>query len=178
MMEKLISYRVVSSEHVEAMRIIYNDNLDMLATMPLPVRSYQDQQDWWKENHTKIRGYLYEAANKPGVPIAFLILTNRGRFHTPVFAIGKESWGKGFGIEIIKDYLRIAGTPLAGSQLQSNVAICHLNQKAGWQIVGSVDTPQGKIDLVFHPGMAANATDIESIREEIIHYLKLKHTTK
>lgn len=178
MMGKLISYRAVSPENIEAMRIIYNDNLDMLATVPLPVRAYQDQQDWWKENHTKLRAYLYEDASKPGVPIAFLLLTNRGRFHTPVFAISKENWGNGFGVEIIKDYLRIAGSPLAGSQLQSNLAICHLNQKAGWQIVGSVDTPQGKIDLLFHPGMAANSTDIESIREEIINYLKLKYDTK
>lgn len=177
-MEKLISHRITEPWQVEIMRTIYNDNLDMLATMPIPYRTYEDQQHWWEQNNKLLKAFLYEKADDPGSYIAFLVLTNRGGFYTPIMAIKKEEWGKGFAKEIIPDYIEKADGPLAGSQLQSNGAICHLNKKNGWQIVDKVELPTGAIDLLYHPGINPNVPDKESIYLEIKKYLKNKYKSE
>ena len=174
-MEKLISLRITEPWQVEIMRTIYNDNLDMLATMPIPYRTYEDQQNWWKQNNKILKAFLYKKAESPDSFVAFLVLSDRGGFYTPIMAIKKEEWGKGLAKEIIPDYIEKAGGPLAGSQLQSNGAICHLNKINGWQIVDKIDQPTGAIDLLYHPGINPNVPDREVIYLEIIEYLKNKY---
>lgn len=175
MKKQLIAHIINEAWQVEIMRTIYNDNLDMLATTVIPYRTYEDQQNWWKDNNKIMKAYLYEKAEQPGTYIAFLVLTDRGGFWTPIIAIKKEEWGKGLGKEIIVDYIEKANGPLAGSQLQSNSAICHLNYKNGWQIVGKVNQPSGAIDLLYHPGINHNIPDKELIYFKIIEYLRNKY---
>ena len=136
--KKLRSIEISEPWQVEIMRHIYNDNLDMLSTRPLQANDYYTQQKWWNENKDKLCGYLYEPLDRPGKFVAFLVLTDRGNFDTPIIAIQKEEWGAGYGQEIINDYIEKANRPLAGSQLQSNGAICHINKKVGWQIVENI----------------------------------------
>lgn len=171
----LKSIPIITPEQVEAMRIIYNDNLDMLSTSPIPFRTYQEQQDWWNENKTHLKAFLYVLNDDITDTIAFSVLTNRGRFYTPIIAISKNHWGKGYGKEIIFDYIEKANSPLAGSQLQSNGAICHLNSKIGWQIVGESQQPGGTIDLLYHPGINSLYCNDESIKKEIELFLKEKY---
>lgn len=170
MNQVLNSIRITTPEQVEVMRTIYNDNLDTLATRPIPNRSYEDQQKWWSENSSYIEAYLYEDVNYPNVYIAFLLLSNRGHFKTPMMAIRKEFWGKGYGESIIIDYIEKAKSPIAGSQLQSNGAICHLNKKLGWQIIETVEHHGEKVDLLYHPGVSVK--EDPEIRNEISVYLK------
>lgn len=158
---------------VDIMRQIYNDNLDTLSTTFLPYRTYDEQQSWWDENKDNLDAFLYKES-QDGQYVAFLVLTNRGNFKTPIIAIKKDYWGKGFGKYIIEDYIKKANSPLAGSQLQSNGAICHLNKKIGWEIVGTAEQPNGTIDLLFHPGINKNV-NLQNIREEIINYLNKKY---
>lgn len=171
----LTSIRISTPDQVEKMRIIYNDNLDMLSTSEIPYREFQEQQDWWKENSSILDAYLYEITDNPGEAIAFLVLTNRGRFYTPIIAISKKFWGKGYGKLIINDYIDKANAPLAGSQLKSNEAICHLNSKVGWQIIGQAEQPAGLIDLLYHPGVNADTSKDISIKNEIIEFLNKKY---
>jgi len=167
--------RITSSEHVEILRQIYNENLDMLGTIMLPHRSYEEQQNWWNENKYKLEGYLYECVGISNDSIAFLVLTNKGNFKTPIIAIKKKYWGKGYAKEIISDYIEKANSPLAGSQFQSNGAICHLNKKMGWQIIGQSNQPNGIIDLLYHPGINLDKKDDIFIYNEIVNYLNEKH---
>jgi GNAT superfamily N-acetyltransferase len=171
-MKRLKYFPVETAEHVELMRHIYNDNLDMLSTRPLPRREYQDQQDWWAENRHALKAYLFERVDNPGHPMAFLVLRDRGGFVTPIIAIEKAEWGKGFGREIIQEYIALADGPLAGSQLVSNLSICHLNRQLGWQIVGSRMVPAGEIQLLFHPGVHPRKLDAKTI-QGIAEYLEL-----
>lgn len=173
-MKKLISYEINSQWQVEIMRNIYNDNLDMLATRPIPYRNYEDQQKWWNENKHKLRGFLYEPVSKPCYFVAFLVLTDRGLFDTPIIAIKKEEWGSGYGQEIVNDYITKANRPLAGSQLQSNGAICHINKKVGWQIVGQLEQPFGLVDLLYHPGINQEINNSAEIYEAILNYHNIK----
>ncbi len=170
-MKKLKSTPIAEPWQVEIMRHIYNDNLDMLATRPLEPNDYHAQQDWWNANKSHLRGYLYEPLDRPGKFVAFLVLTDRGSFDTPIVAIQKEEWGGGYGQEIIRDYIEKANRPLAGSQLQSNGAICHINRKVGWQIVGTRTLENGEIvDLLYHPGINPHVENPEGIRETILKY--------
>lgn len=174
-MEKLISHRITELWQVEIMRTIYNDNLDMLATMPIPYRTYEDQQYWWEQNNKILKAFLYEKADNSDSYVAFLVLTDRGGFYTPIMAIKKEEWGKGFAKEIIHDYIEKADGPLAGSQLQSNSAICHLNSKNGWQIIGKANQTTGAIDLLYHPGINPNGSNKEYVYLKIKNYLNDKY---
>lgn len=174
-MRSLKSIQIETVDQVEIMRHIYNDNLDMLATTSIPFRSYEEQQDWWSENKNNLKAYLYEDTQKSGNIIAFSVLTNRGNFYTPIIAIKKNEWGKGYGKEIIADYIEKAEGPLAGTQLQSNLAICHLNKKFGWQIIGHSKQPNGMIDFLYHPGSNPDKKQDNSIYQEIVEYLKNKH---
>ncbi len=169
-MRKLKSIPVINPEDVEIMRHIYNDNLDMLATRPIPYRTFEEQQKWWNENKYKLKAYLYEPLDQPKKFVAFLVLTDRGSFDTPIIAIKKEEWGCGYGQEIVNDYINKANRPLAGSQLQSNKAICHINKKLGWQIVGQRELTNGMIDLLYHPGVNRTFGNEEEVLKEILKY--------
>jgi hypothetical protein len=164
--------QVKTEQQVEAMRHIYNDNLDMLSTKPLPRRDYQGQQDWWRENNKSLTAFLYECTDRKDHPIAFLLLRNRGGFVTPIIAIKKEEWGKGFGTELIKEYIILANGPLAGTQLVSNKSICHLNKKLGWLVLGSRLETFGQIELLFHPGESPKKLT-EKTLQGIAQYLEL-----
>lgn len=179
-MKKLKAIPIIDSWQVEVMRHIYNDNLDSLATKPLPYRNYEEQQQWWTSNKHQIKGFLYEPIEIPDTFIGFLILRDRGGFQTPTIAIRKEYWGNGYGKELVFDYLEKADGPLAGSQLKSNSAICHLNSKAGWQIIGEKVEVNGPVDLLYHPGLK-NSHQIEpEVFASILKYLEmpLTHTPK
>ena len=104
-MNQLKCIKVSTPHHVELMRCIYNDNLDMLSTHPLPFRTYEEQQIWWKEASVYSEAYLYEPYSKPGKYVAFLLLRHRSGFCTPTIAIQKEEWGSKYGQEIVKDYI-------------------------------------------------------------------------
>ena len=172
-MNKLRSYLIEAAWQVELMRNIYNDNLDMLSTHPLPYRDYQEQQDWWSSNKQHLKAYLYEPIEKPGKFVAFLVLRMRDGFCTPTIAIQKEEWGSGYGQEIVRDYIFKADGPIAGSQLQSNKAICHINKKVGWQILGESGEGDKKIDLLFHPGINPNKKCTKRILLNILEYLNI-----
>lgn len=172
-MNKLKSYVVSESWQVELMRYIYNDNLDMLSTKPLPYRNYEEQQQWWNDNKEHLKAYLYEPLSKPGKFIAFLVLRIRNGFYTPTIAIQKEEWGSGFGQEIVNDYIHKANGPLAGTQLQSNPAICHINKKVGWIILGQKEQTNGIVDLLFHPGVNPNQKCSNNTLNSIAEYLEL-----
>lgn len=172
-MNKLKSHQVGEPWQIELMRCIYNENLDMLSTHTLPNRSYVEQQEWWKENNSKLQAFLYEPYDKPGKFVAFLLLRDRNGFTTPTIAIQKEEWGSGYGQEIVKDYIRKANGPIAGSQLQRNKAICHINAKYGWQILGESGEGNKKIDLLYHPGInPENKCDISTFKR-ILEYLDI-----
>lgn len=172
-MNKLHAIEVHEPWHVELMRHIYNDNLDMLSTRPLPYQTYESQQIWWLENRPSLKAYLYEPIDRPGKFVAFLVLRNRGGFHTPIIAIQKEEWGNKYGHEIINDYITKANGPLAGSQLQSNSAICHINKKVGWQILGQSQEDVGIIDLLYHPGANQELQYQKEVIDNVLEYLGL-----
>lgn len=172
--ERLRSIEVHEPWQVELMRLIYNDNLDMLGTRPLPHRTYGEQQVWWNGNRQHLKAFLYEPVDKPGKFVAFLVLRNRGGFSTPIIALQKEEWGSGYGQEIVRDYIRKADGPLAGTQLQSNKAICHINKKVGWQILGQADHGTGPVDLLFHPGVNEEMRATDEIMKRIYEYLGMK----
>jgi len=157
------------------MRELFNENLDMLATVPLKLQTYDEQQEWWSKNKHCIKAYLYESMDCLGTFIAFSMLTDRDGFFTPIIAIHRECWGKGYGMEIISDYIEKANGPLAGSQLESNGAICHMNSKVGWQIVGKVEKQGNVIDLLFHPGVGPSINNQAEILSRIKSYLFCKY---
>lgn len=175
-MNQLKCIKVSTPHHVELMRCIYNDNLDMLSTHPLPFRTYEEQQIWWKEASVYSEAYLYEPYSKPGKYVAFLLLRHRSGFCTPTIAIQKEEWGSKYGQEIVKDYIIKANGPLAGTQLQSNKAICHINKKVGWQILSSTGDGNERIDLLFHPGVNPNNQCSDIVFDEILKYLGITKT--
>jgi hypothetical protein len=174
-MKKLVSHRIFETQQVEIMRTIYNENLDMLATTAIPFRTYEEQQTWWNENKNGLKAFLYEKVDEPGSVIAFSVLTDRGGFYTPIIAITKNEWGKGYGLEIIFDYIEKADGPLAGSQLKSNLAICHMNKKVGWEIIDEIGQDDKVVQLLYHPGAKAEELNEPGIRDKIINYLRLKY---
>lgn len=176
-MNRLRSIGISEPWQVELMRNIYNDNLDMLSTHPLPYQTYESQQQWWSDNREFLQAYLYEPIDRPGKFVAFLVLRDRGGFKTPIIAIQKEEWGNKYGQEIIADYIVKANSPLAGSQLQSNGAICHINKKVGWQIWGQKEEPAGTVDLLYHPGLNTSLHNNKSIINGVLDYLNLDKTT-
>lgn len=171
-MKKLVSHLITECWQVELMRNIYNDNLDMLSTKPLPYRTYEEQQKWWNNNKIHLRAFLYEPLLKPGKYVAFLVLRIRDGFATPTIAIQKEEWGSGYGQEIVCDYIQKANGPLAGTQLQSNSAICHINKKMGWIILGSEEQPTGSVDLLFHPGIISDKVT-KTVFANVLDYLNI-----
>jgi GNAT superfamily N-acetyltransferase len=160
---------------VEVMREIYNQNLDMLATIALPYRSTEEQVQWWKENSQQVRAYLFEPIGKPGEYVGFIALTNRGEFVTPVIAVDNKYWGKGYGSEMQRAYIRLAHKPLAVSQLVSNAAIRHISSKYGSVIVGYADSPNGAIELLYHPGQSKANPGTEHTKAIVTKYLLEKY---
>lgn len=176
-MNKLRCHSVKEPWQIELMRCIYNDNLDMLSTHSLPYRTYEEQQNWWQKNKKYLRAFLYEPIAKPGKFVAFLVLRVREGFCTPTIAIQKEEWGSGYGQEIIHDYIKKADGPIAGTQLQCNGAICHINQKVGWRILGESGEGDKKIDLLFHPGVNPANQCTEEVLVNILRYLEIDPET-
>ena len=176
-MKKLRCLSVIDPLHVELMRCIYNDNLEMLSTHPLPYRTYQEQQEWWNSNKEYMKAYLYEPLDKPGKFVAFLVLRLREGFCTPTIAIQKEEWGSGYGQEIVHDYIEKSGGPIAGSQLQSNKAICHINHKVGWQVLGESGEGDTRIDLLFHPGSNPLKKCSMEVFLKVLKYLEIDPKT-
>ena len=172
-MTNLICTPVSSSFQVERMREIYNSNLDALATHPVPYRSYEEQQQWWEKAKAYSQAYLYSPKNMPDEYVAFMVLRQREGFKTPILAIDKPYWHCGYGKEIIRDYIIKADGPLAGEQLQSNGAICHLNQKMGWQIVGKRQEGSDVSLLLFHPGINSQKVCSSETFINILSYLGL-----
>ena len=175
-MNKLNSVRILDSWQVEVMRQIYNENLDSLATKPLPYRTCAAQQQWWDENKHSLRAFLYEPTDRPSTFVGFLLLRDRGGFCTPIIALRKEEWGKGYGKELINDYLQKSDGPMAGSQLVSNAMICHLNKKAGWRVLGEREEQNGMVQLLFHPGLNQTGSISPSVLASILKYLELDQT--
>lgn len=167
--------RVNTYQKIEVVRHIYNDNLDMLGTIPLPYRSSEEQRTWWKENRDSVRAYLFERIDSPGCYVGFITLTDRGSFVTPILAVDKRYWGCGYGSEMVRAYLKLARKPLAGSQLVSNDAIRYINKKVGWLVVGRAETQSGDIELVYHPGVSSKNSDSKQIQESVIQYLVDKY---
>lgn len=172
-MNKLKCVPIHEAWQVELMRCIYNENLDMLSTHSLPYRTYEEQQRWWVENICQIKAYLYEPFAKPGKFVAFLVLRIRKGFCTPTIAIQKEEWGSGYGQEIVHDYIKRADGPIAGTQLQCNKAICHINEKVGWQILGESGEADKKIDMLFHPGINPTKRCTDEVLVSILQYLEI-----
>jgi hypothetical protein len=81
---------------------------------------------------------------------------------------------------MIKAYIKLAGKPLAGSQLLSNEAIRHMNRKHGWIVVGYAESPNGALELVYHPGKSKAKPGTDFIKDTVIRYLLAKYggTTK
>jgi GNAT superfamily N-acetyltransferase len=136
---------VETLSQVEHMRLIYNENLAELSTRPLPERTYEEQVAWWNGlDRQKVKAWLHY--DEPYRLIGFSMLTHRDGFATPMFAIRKAEQGQGYGWSFIRHYIEKAGSPLAGAQLQSNKAICHMNEKLGWEIIKSKDG----VDYLFN----------------------------
>lgn len=169
--KQLRTLKVDTLKKVEVMRQIYNENLDMLGTIVLPYRSSKEQALWWKKNKAHIRAYLFETLAEPYDDVGFITLTDRGEFVTPILAVGTKYWGKGYGREMIQAYLKLSHKPLAGSQLVKNEAIRHMNKKNGWIVVGYASSPNGDIELVYHPGVSKVNPGTKQVQELVTKYL-------
>lgn len=163
---KLKAYRLTPDAHpylIERLRTLYNSAIQFLATHPIELRSREAQAAWWNStDHDKVTVHLYSPVDNPWEIAAFSMVTDRGSFVTPMFAIAKNYWGKGYGEEIILHYLALAGgKPLRGEQLISNGAICHLNEKLGWQVLMEKEGTQ----FLFHPNIRQ-----QEVYDEIVRY--------
>ena len=165
---KLKFVPVLALSQVEIMREIYNSCLDGLSTKEkLKPKTFEEQEIWWN-NLDHFRTTCWLAYSKdPYQIVGFVMLTNRDYFFTPVFGILPEQQGKGYAREFIRFYIGLSlDKPLAGSQLQSNKAICKLNYEAGWQIIAC----KNGVDLLFrhnqgewNPNFVDNARLILSV---------------
>ncbi|MEY8589064.1 hypothetical protein [Phocaeicola sartorii] len=176
-MKKLRCVPITEPWQVELMRCIYNENLEWLSTHTLPYRTYEDQQEWWQKNSRQVKAFLYEPFDKPGKFVAFLLLRIRDGFCTPTIALQREEWGSGYGQEIVHDYIEKADGPIAGTQLQNNEAICHINKKVGWQILGETGEGDKRIDLLYHPGINELNKCSEGTFLKILEYLDIDPST-
>ena len=169
-MKQLRAILIEEPWQVELMRILFNDNLATLSK-PLPSRTYEEQQQWWNENKSHLTAYLYEPVDRPGKFVAFLLMRDRGGFSTHTIIIQKEEQGKKYGHEIVFNHLEKANGPIAATQLQSNKAICHINEKAGYIVLGEKDHPDsGKTDIIYHPGYNPEAKPTREVFESMLKY--------
>jgi len=146
----MLKSKIVTEEHeVEIMRLIFNENIKDLSTSTLTEQTKENQLLWFY-SLKDVKCYLY--FNEINNVVGFLTLRYRDGFTTPTFAIFKKYWGKGYGKEIVKDYIIKANTPLAGAQLKSNNAIRYINSLNGWEVIGETE----KLELLYHPGQIKN----------------------
>lgn len=150
-MVKLIAYRMPPDAHpalVERMRELYIASLQFF-TKPLSPPTKEEQQVWWASlDHSKVIVHLYSPVEQPWEIVAFSMLTDRGQYYTPLFAISDSWWHKGYGEDIIRHYLALASPkPLHGEELADNGAIVHLNEKAGWRVVAE----RNGVHYLYHP---------------------------
>jgi GNAT superfamily N-acetyltransferase len=171
--KRLIAKRLpatASQGEVEILRELYIGAIEQLSTRPLHRNTTEEQWAWWDGlDHSKVTVHFYSTVDEPWRIIAFSMVTDRGSFCTPMFAIAKVAWGRGYGQEIIEHYLEVASPkPLYGSQLVSNGAICHLNRKNGWMVLREVDGVQ----MLFHPNGDSHAgqTHPQEAYDEIVRY--------
>lgn len=149
------------------MRQIYAATIEALETKPLPHRSPEDQYLWWQGlDHGMSRFFLYSPVEQPWEIVAFSMITRRGKYSTPMFAIHPFFHGRGYGREIIQHYIQEADGPLAGEQLVSNETIRYLNSEAGWNVVSS----NGIVEKLWHPGPHADVDPMQDAYDEIIRY--------
>jgi GNAT superfamily N-acetyltransferase len=167
-MKYLTAYRMCPDDHpllVERLRKMYIEALSFLETHKLHPNTEEEQQAWWAAlDHTSTVVHLYSPVERPWEIVGFSMVTDRGNFCTPMFALARHMRGQGLGQEIIEHYLAVAnGKPLHGEQLVSNGAICHLNARLGWK----VKREQDGVQYLYHP----NGTDWpQSAYDEIVRY--------
>ena len=168
-MVKLIAYQVLPGVHpslLERVREIYNENLSDLATKPLTYLSSRQQQTWWTSiDHTKITLHVYSPAETPWDICAFSKVTDRGSFSTPIYAVDKRWWRRGYGTEIIRHSIEVAGKPLYAEHLLANEVIRRIHMRAGWASLGMYDG----VEYLYHPGLNPDQRQQE-IYDEIIRY--------
>jgi GNAT superfamily N-acetyltransferase len=165
---------VVNLAQVEVMRLIYNESLTDLSTRPLPYRTSEEQVDWWyNQNRNKVRAWLHydEGEDHYYRLLGFSMLTDRGRFSTPVFAIRKEEHGKGYARYFIEHYLDASPGPLGGAQLRANKAIVHLNKVYGWEISSSQDG----VDYLLHPNNESGVIELEAWEDILEYHERMKN---
>lgn len=142
---------------IERVREIYNEALPLLATKPIPTRTYDEQQDWWQSvDHEKVRLYVY--MNEPGDIVGFALLTDRGNTVTPMVAIAAKHRDRGYGQEIMRHYLDAAKPkPMICQSLVENKAINMLNVLMGWQLAGR----KGDVFTYYHPNGTEDIDEIQ-----------------
>ncbi len=166
----LIARTVREPWEVEVMRQIYEKTLPWLeqSGRPLPRRTPIEQQNWWFDREVGMHAHLYTTVDEPWEFIAFSLVQEKGEyFSTPLFGILPEHHGKGYGEVILRNYLRVAGGPLAGSDRIDNPAITKLNDRNGWQVIGITDDGVRKL---YHPGVAPFPDEMQHAYDEICRY--------
>jgi len=167
-MKKLTAYRLTPTDHpmlIERLRKLYVEALSHLATRKLHANTEVEQQAWFNNlDHAAVALHLYSPVERPWEIVGFSQVTDRGNFCTPMFALARHMRGQGLGEEIILHYLKLAnGKPLHGEQLVANGAICHLNERLGWQI----KREENGVQYLYHP----NGTDWpQAAYDEIVRY--------
>lgn len=166
-MSKLIACRLLPGSHPHLVVLLgemYNGALDQLSTKPLRRNTPEEQLAWWAALPQEVVVHLYSPVEEPWRIVAFSMVRDRGTFCTPMFAVVPGEHGKGYGAEIIRHYLSVAWPkPLVGSQLVSNGAIRHLNNRYGWEVTEVRDG----VEYLFHP---SGRDYPQSTYDEIIRY--------
>ena len=133
---------------IEIMRQIFVSGIsDYTRTLIPPTPA--EQQAWWKNlDHSKIKAFLWRLEDRPWEVVAFSMVTDRGDYATPIFAIDPPFRGRRFAHQIIDHYIAVADKQLHGEQLVANNAIRRLNAAHGWTVMLS----DGRIESLWHPG--------------------------
>ena len=164
---KLIAFRLQADSHpylIDALRRLYNESIPFM-TKPLEENSAEEQLAWWRSlDHSKVLVHLYSPVDEPWKIVAYSMLQHRGDHASPMFAIDPTYWGRGYGRAIIAHYIKEARMPLRGEQLVENKPIRHLNEKAGWKVIGNIE---GRVELLEHSG---EPTRDQEILDEIVRY--------
>jgi len=138
---------------IEKVRLIYNENLPLLATKPLTPVTKEQQRKWWAGvDHDKVKLYVYMDPDDvwSDIVVGFSLLTDRGSYVTPMMAVTEKYHDRGYGQEIMLHYLQTAHPkPLRAQSLMLNLGICMLNSLMGWKVIGSQD---GVYDLWHENG--------------------------
>ena len=134
---------------IEKMRQIFVGSIEDLSTKPLLAPTPAEQQAWWANlDHSKIKAFLWRPDDRPWEIVAFSMVTDRGNYATPIFAIDGPFRKRGYAHQIIDHYIAVADKQLLGEQLVSNKAICELNATHGWTILSG----NRYVEKLWHPG--------------------------